>query len=77
MKIIAIFIGVITLCLGITLSTGIEMNPSQAFLAIPCIAVGAICLRIASRSERKSAQREKRAYRVYNYTTGQMDVKVA
>ena len=77
MKTIAIIAGVILLCLGIVVATGIEANPAQAIIALPCIAVGAICLRIASRPERKPAQREKQIYRVYNYATGQMDIRVA
>ena len=78
MKTISIILCVILLCVGIMLASGIEANPIQAVYSLGCMVGAYVCSCLAERKpERKSMPREKRVYKVYNYQTGNMDVRVA
>ena len=78
MKTMCVIAGVILLCLGIMFATGIEANPIQALPSLGCFVGAWVCSVIAERKgERKSAPRERQVFKVYNYQTGHMDVRVA
>lgn len=49
MKELCIIVGVIALCIGVAMLTGIEKNPSQAVPSVIFVAIGTICLCYANK----------------------------
>lgn len=68
MKTMCVIAGVILLCIGIMLASGIEANPIQAVYSLGCMVGAYVCSYLAERKpERKS---EGNGMRVYDYGSG-------